>query len=158
MYDSRDTNLYGTAAVLAVGAAAAGLWMFLRKRPTADDIERARRQELVRMGRLIDGEVFDVSDLSEQESGRKGGMQLILYKYEIGGVVYECSQDVSTLNDFIDIYTMRVGFPCTVRYNTHQPTNSIIVAENWSGLRDRASGVPLRRAVPAEPEPHTHSA
>lgn len=158
MYDLRDSNLYGTATILALGAAAAGIWLFLRKRPTADDIERERRQNLVRTGRLMDGEVLDVSDLDEQQSGRKGGMQLILYKYEIGGVVYECSQDVSTLTDYVDIYSMRIGFPCTVRYNTHQPTNSIVVAENWSGLRDQASGVPVRRTIATKAEPHAPSA
>jgi hypothetical protein len=70
-------------------------------------------------------------------------MQLILYKYEIGGVIYECSQDVTALCDLVNIHDCRLGFPCSVRYDTHKPENSIIIAETWSGLRDTATSVPI---------------
>ncbi len=145
----RDPQVYGTATALALGAGAL-LYMVFRKKPSLDEVERQRRESLVRMGRIIDGTVLDTSDLSEEESGRAGGMQLVMYKYEVSGVAYECSQDVSTLGDYLDIHSMRVGFPCSVRYNPHQPTNSIIVAETWSGLRDLASGVPVRRGIPPQ--------
>jgi hypothetical protein len=150
----RDPQVYGTAAALALGAGAV-LYLVFRKKPSNDELERQRRESLVRMGRIIDGTVFDTADLSEEESGREGGMQLIMYKYEVSGVVYECSQDVSTLGDYIDVHAMRLDFPCSVRYNPHQPANSIIVAETWSGLRDLASGVPVRRTVPPAHEPQT---
>ncbi|MGC8548169.1 MAG: hypothetical protein ACP5M4_00600 [Acidobacteriaceae bacterium] len=149
----RDPQVYGTAAALALGAGAV-LYLVFRKKPSNDELERQRRESLVRMGRIIDGTVFDTADLSEEESGRKGGMQLVMYKYEVSGVVYECSQDVSTLGDYIDVHAMRLDFPCSVRYNPHQPANSIIVAETWSGLRDLASGVPVRRGIPPRREPH----
>jgi hypothetical protein len=71
-------------------------------------------------------------------------LQLILYKYEIAGVVYECSQDVTHLKDYVNIYECRLSFPCSVRYDPHTPSNSIIVAEDWSGLRDTANSVPVR--------------
>lgn len=150
----RDPHVYGAAAALALGAGAV-LYMVFRKRPSADEIERLRREALVRAGRIIDGTVFDIADLTEEESGRPGGMQLVMYKYEVSGVVYECSQDVSTLRDYIDIHTMRLDFPCSVRYNPHLPTNSIIVAETWSGLRDLASGVPIRRGIPPQRKSQT---
>ena len=73
-------------------------------------------------------------------------MQLILYQYEIAGVVYECSQDVTLMKECVDIYKCRLGFPASVRYDTHRPENSIIVAENWSGLRDTANSIPIRRS------------
>ncbi len=149
----RDPQVYGTAAALALGAGAI-LYLVFRKKTTSDELERQRRESLVRMGRIIDGTVFDTADLTEEESGRKGGMQLVMYKYEVSGVVYECSQDVSTLSDFIDIHATRLDFPCSVRYNPHQPANSIIVAETWSGLRDLASGVPVRRGIPTHRERH----
>jgi hypothetical protein len=82
-------------------------------------------------------------------------MQLILYKYEIGGVVYECSQDVTPLRDLVNIYECRLGFPCSVRYDTHKPENSIIVAETWSGLRDTANSVPVRRMAAKPPRSRT---
>ena len=91
-------------------------------------IQRRAMSERVTMReispRIIDGTVFDTADLTEEDSGRHGGMQLIMYKYEVSGVVYECSQDVSTLGDYLDIQTMRLDFPCSVRYNPHQPANS----------------------------------
>lgn len=156
----RDPQIYGTATALVLGLGAA-FYLIFRKRPNPDEIERQRREALVRMGRIIDGTVLDVATLTEEESGRSGGMQLVFYKYEIAGVAYECSQDVSTLSDYLDIHSMHVGFPCSVRYNIHQPTNSIIVAETWSGLRDLASGVPIRRGIPPRRTPQetsTHSA
>ena len=76
----------------------------LRKRPTEEEIERLRREELVKSGRIIDGTVIDISDLGPHECGREGGLRLILYKYEIAGVVYECSQDVTLLQEHVDIY------------------------------------------------------
>jgi hypothetical protein len=80
-------------------------------------------------------------------------MQLVMYQYEVAGVTYECSQDVSTLGDYLDIHNMRLGGPCSVRYKPNQPTNSILIAETWSGLRELASGVPIRRSAPAQPAP-----
>ena len=87
--------------------------------------------------------VIDISDLTAEECGRPNGMQLILYKYEAAGVVYECSQDVTMLRHLVNIYDCRLGFPASVRYDPHNPGNSLIVAESWSGLRDTANSVPL---------------
>jgi hypothetical protein len=134
-------------ALIAISACIGGIALYnrLQKRPSAEQIERERRLELVKAGRIIDGTVIDISDLSEVESDHPGGLQLILYKYEIAGVVYECSQDVSALKNFVDIHECRLGFPCSVRYDPHQPSNSIVVAENWSGLRETATPFPMRR-------------
>ena len=106
-------------------------------------LERKRRDLLVQQGRIIDATVIDISDLTAEESGRPNGMQLILYKYEAAGVVYECSQDVTMLRHLVNIYDCRLGFPASVRYDPHNPGNSLIVAESWSGLRDTANSVPL---------------
>ena len=97
-------------------------------------------------GRILDGTILDISDVDPHESGRPNGMQLILYKYEIAGVSYECSQDVTDLREYVNIYDLRLGFPCSVRYDPHRPINSIVVAEEWSGLRDTANSVPIRRS------------
>jgi hypothetical protein len=104
----------------------------------------------VKSGRIIDGTILDISDVDATESGRPEGLQLILYKYEIAGVVYECSQDVTNLKGHVNIYECRLSFPCSVRYDPHTPTNSIVVAEEWSGLRDTANSVPIR-AIPRTP-------
>jgi hypothetical protein len=151
-FSFRDPQLLGVlaAAGLCIGGVVA--WQKLRKRPTEEEIERERRQHLVKEGRIIDGTILDISEVDAEESGRTGGMQLILYKYEISGVVYECSQDVTHLKDYVNIHKCKLAFPCSVRYDPHRPANSIIVAENWMGLRDTANSVPLR-GVPRKPRP-----
>jgi Protein of unknown function (DUF3592) len=149
-FSLRDPQVIGTIA--AVGLCIGGVitWVAMRKRPTEEELERLRREQLVKTGRIIDGTILDISDVDAGESGRVEGMQLILYKYEIAGVVYECSQDVTSLKDHVNIYECRLSFPCSVRYDPHRPTNSIIVAEDWSGLRDTANSVPVH-VVPREP-------
>ncbi len=37
---------------------------------------------------------------------------------------------------------VRAGFPCSVRYQPGNPQNSIVVAEDWSGLRANAPVLP----------------
>jgi hypothetical protein len=141
----RESQLVGVFAVggLCLGVIAA--YAMLRRRSSPDEEERERREMLVRRGRIIDATVIDISDLNAEESGRPQGLQLILYKYEIAGVVYECSQDVTMLRHLVDIYKCRLGFPASVRYDPHNPTNSLIVAESWSGLRETANSVAIRQ-------------
>jgi hypothetical protein len=122
-------------------------YLVLRRRPTAEEIERDRRAELVRSGRIMDGTILDISEFEAPPApDRPAEIHYILYKYEIGGVAYESSQDVSALRDLVNPTELRLGFPCSVRYDVHRPENSIVVAENWSGLRDTAQSVPTRPA------------
>lgn len=130
-------EVVAAAGILLGGAAAA--WTLLRKRKTEEEIERERRLGLVKTGRIVDGTVVDIADLDPRESGRPEGLKLILYRYEIAGVVYNCSQDVTHMVGFVDIYDCRLSFPASIRYDAHNPENSIIVAENWSGLRSTAA-------------------
>jgi hypothetical protein len=140
----RESQIFSTlTAGLCLGGIAA--YALLRRRPSPDEQERERRAMLIRQGRIIDATVIDISDLNAEESGRPQGLQLILYKYEIAGVVYECSQDVTMLRHLVDIYDCRLGFPASVRYDPHNPTNSLIVAETWSGLRETANSVAVRQ-------------
>ena len=124
VFSLRDPEVWG--AIAAVGLCIGGVvaYMATRKRPTDEELEVLRRQELVQSGRIIDGTVIDISDLGPHECGRPNGLQLILYKYAIAGVGYECSQDVTNLREFVNIYDCRLGFPCSVRYDPHRPINS----------------------------------
>src|SRR6201992_3624526 len=139
----RDSQLFGSIVVAGLCLGGAATWALLRRRPSPDELERKRRELLVQQGRIIDATVIDISDLTPEESGRPNGMQLILYQYEAAGVVYECSQDVTMLRHLVNIYDCRLGFPASVRYDPHNPGNSLIVAEGWSGLRNTANSVPL---------------
>jgi hypothetical protein len=119
-------------AVVVAGAASFGAWVMFRKRPTAEELEVARRQLLSQSGRLVDGTLLDVCDVPA-EDGRT--LIMLLYGYRIGGVDYECTQDVTELRNIVDPATVRAGFPCSVRYQPGNPQNSIVVAEKWSGIR-----------------------
>ncbi len=139
----RESQVFGTLAAVSICLGGAAAYALLRRKASPDEMERKRRDLLVQQGRIIDATVIDISDLSAEESGRSNGMQLILYKYEAAGVVYECSQDVTMLRHIVNIYDCRLGFPASVRYDPHNPGNSLIVAETWSGLRETANSVPL---------------
>src|SRR5215469_10622600 len=88
----------GAAVVAGLGAAAT-LW-FLRKRPSPAEIEVARRQALIQSGRLVDGTLLDVCEIPA-EDGRQ--LTMLLYEYRIGGVDYECTQDVSDMLNVVDV-------------------------------------------------------
>ena len=122
--------------ILAFGAVAAviGYALLARKNKKPEEqIERERRTQLTRGGRIIDGNVIDVLELEDDETGRQ--MILLIYTYDVAGVTYEASQDVTRLRQFIDLYSCRLGLPSSVRYDPHNPGDSIVISETWSGLR-----------------------
>ena len=129
---------------LAFGAAVAIVGYALlsrRNKKPVEQLERERRAQLTLAGRIIDGNVIDVLELEESESGRQ--MILLDYKYDVAGVTYEASQDVTHLRQFIDLYSCRLGLPASVKYDPHNPGDSIVISETWSGLRTS----PLRVAT-----------
>jgi hypothetical protein len=134
-------------AAIAVGtAAAAGVAWYLLKRPrlTPEEIERGRRDHLANTGRITDGSITDMST-NQEESPRTP--QIIIYNYRIAGVSYECGQVVTALPDHVR--DIRIDLPIQVRYNPHNPADSIVVAESWSGLRLGSSN-PHAEQVDAE--------
>ncbi|HEV2484187.1 MAG TPA: hypothetical protein VGT08_01535 [Terracidiphilus sp.] len=122
--------LAGLASITALAGVA--LWLVLRKRPAAEELERMRRRFLVQSGRLVDGMLLDICDI-EAEDGR--ALTMLLYHYRIAGVDYECSQDITDMGEVVDAAQVRAGFPCSVRYQPGNAQNSIVVAEEWTGLR-----------------------
>lgn len=134
----------GVTTIAAVAGVA--LWLVLRRRPSAEEIERARRQFLVQSGRLVDGMLLDVYDVAGTD-GRP--LTFLLFSYRIGGVDYECSQDITAMLGVVETGKVRAGFPCTVRYQPGNPYNSIVVAEGWTGLR---AGLPQFRSID-DPDP-----
>lgn len=120
--------------LLAGGGAAvfAAYLVFGRKKKTAAEIERERRDWLNRIGRITDGTVIDVHEISP--NGHPAATMLI-FRYDVGGVSYEASQDVTLLRQWINLHSCRLGVPTSVRYDPQNPGNSIVVSEKWVGLR-----------------------
>src|SRR6266403_5073682 len=128
-------------SLIAAGVAALGIsvTVFIRRnRKTPEQQERERRQQLSSMGRIIDGTVTDVAELPPAPPSKNGNGhgrgQLLIYHYDVSGVTYEASQDVTHLRHRVDLHTCRIGVPTSVKYDQHNPANYIIVAEEWSGL------------------------
>jgi len=114
-------------------AIAFAAYTLLRRKPkTAVEIERARREGLDRVGRITDGTVIDVQELI---SNGHAAQTMLIYKYEVAGVSYEASQDVTYLRQWINLQSCRLGVPTSVRYDPHNPGNSMVISENWMGLR-----------------------
>jgi hypothetical protein len=131
------------ALAFGVTAAIIGYALLSRKnKKPEEDLERERRTELARGGRIIDGNVIDVLELEEDKTGRQ--MVLLVYSYDVAGVTYEASQDVTHLRQFIDLYSCRLGLPASVKYDPHNPGDSIVISESWSGLRKPTIILPHR--------------
>lgn len=130
-----DANQLEIAAGLAGSAVVCGLalWLVLRHRPTPEELEMARRKFLVQSGRLVDGMLLDIYEVTAEDERT---LTMLLYSYRIGGVDYECSQDITGMGDVVNTTQIRAGFPCSVRYQPGNAPNSIVVAETWSGLRE----------------------
>lgn len=125
-------RLYPTILIAAaVAAAGAAAWM-RRHRKSPEDLERERRQWLNRNGRITDGTITDVQELP---SPNGDPLQMLIYQYDIAGVSYEASQDVTYLRQHIDLHSCRLSLPASIKYDPHNPGNSIVIAEGWSGLR-----------------------
>ena len=110
--------------VLILGIAFA-LSRKLRRRIPAEELERRRRTLVYQYGKLGDGEIIDLDGTT------------ILYSYYVAGVNYATSQDIGTLPASIPSDRMAVIGPVAIRFLTSNPANSIVVCEEWSGLRNR---------------------
>jgi len=140
--------------VLAVaGAALAGIGMvayaFFRPTVNAEELERKRRLHLNQIGRIAEGQVVELSEHPPiQQEARKGFFgsgakplpdtrprHLVSYSYAISGVTYHTAQDITGLEGQIRFERLVAGQPASVKYDTSNPTDSIIVADDWSGLR-----------------------
>jgi hypothetical protein len=125
--------LTGVAAAALLLLLAAGVaWWRRGRRKTPEQLERERRLRLHAMGRIIDGTVLDV----HEERGLDGrAQQLLIYRYDVAGVSYEASQDITHLRHLLDLHSCRLGLPTSVKYDAQNPGNSIVLAEGWTGLR-----------------------
>jgi hypothetical protein len=133
--------------------------MWVRRNPSGKpDMEHQRRAYVNRVGRIVEGQVLDVvdhgknpvSDAAPNETERAeratlfakkrakantNGAQLLLYYcYSISGVTYETAQDVTGLEERLLLTKVAAGQVASVKYDPSNPSNSILLADDWSGL------------------------
>jgi hypothetical protein len=137
----RSPQVIAAIGVAVTAVAGAAIYVFTRRKPTAEEIERERRELLARSGRITDGTIMDTmvtearstTEVLAQDDRSIPTPQIIVYVYRIAGVTYECAQDVTALAEYV--HGIRTDLPIQVRYLPQNPANSIVVAESWSGLR-----------------------
>lgn len=115
------------AVVLVVLVAIIGYRAWKGSRITPEERERQRRFLLVERGKMGDATLVEVRE------------DLLFYSYDVRGMEYTASQDVSHLRQFVPEDLSTLG-PVSVKYDARNPANSIILAENWSGLRVNQTG------------------
>ncbi len=129
-------------AIAAVVVASVAWYALTRKKVTPEEIERERRTLLALSGRITDGSIVGIDGRTEETSadgslemlvGARQPPQVLIYRYRIAGVTYECAQDVSPLAE--QVRNLRIDLPVQVRYEPNNPGNSILVAEQWSGVQ-----------------------
>lgn len=109
---------------------AAWAWVrFLRRRKTPEELERQRRLDVNRRGRITSGRIVD---FVEPEAAP--GTRLVVYKYEFAGVTYEAAQDLSALPSVLALARHATDRVVSVKYDPKIPTNSIIACEDWCGV------------------------
>ena len=131
----------GLACAFAAPLPVLAFWIARRMRATPEKRERLRRLSIHANGRL--GEAF-LTAVDEN---------LLHYTYKVRGVQYEASQDVSALRDRLPADPDRMIGMVGMKYLPKNPANSLLLCEDWSGLRE-----PFRRVTPVAPFPSRVSA
>jgi hypothetical protein len=140
---------------LAAAAVTAGLgaWLLASlkrwRRKSPEEIERQRRLDVNRCGRITMGHVVDLVE----SDGTPAAGCLLVYTYEVAGVTYEAAQDVSPLPDVVAAAHGLAGQIASVKYDPRQPTNSIIACEEWCGVPVNERVGRLELETEEKPEP-----
>jgi len=122
VYTAADGITAALLGVLVILLVTIGVRSWRRSRISPDEKERRRRMMLLSAGKSGDANLVDIQG------------DLLVYCYSVRGVEYTASQDVSRLKLFLPGDIALLG-PICVKYDPRNPANSIVLAEEWSGLR-----------------------
>jgi hypothetical protein len=95
-----------------------------RRRIAPDELEKRRRASVNKNGKLGDGEIIDIDGAA------------VFYSYYVAGVGYTTSQDVAALEALLPSDRLAIIGPVSVKFLPANPANSIVLCEEWSGLRN----------------------
>src|ERR1700722_19148000 len=124
-------------ACLAGGAGLLAMWRAVRSRLSPERREQRRRLDINLNGRLGDALLTECDE------------NTLYYTYQVRGVHYAASQDISSLRDQLPGAPDELGGMVNMKYAAQNPANSILVCEEWSGLR----AAPRPAGAPVEPQP-----
>ena len=128
---------------------------WLKKKPEDEtELERQRRSYLNRVGRIVEGQVLEITERKAAPAPSSNGhakgsslfarhhanlssnaaQRLLYYTYSISGVTYETAQDITGLEERLHLTRVATGQIASVKYDPSNPSNSILLADDWSGL------------------------
>lgn len=116
-----DARIAGGIAVSA-GLSCLAVWIVYQRRMTPVERERRRRALVNKTQRTTEALVTEAT------------AEMIHFQYELRGVRYFASQDVSVLGAYLPGDVTRLIGPVSVKYDPRNPANSIVVCEEWTGL------------------------
>jgi hypothetical protein len=104
---------------------------------------------LNQVGRIAEGQVVELAEHEAlpprasrgifggkpQPSADNRARQLVSYSYAISGVTYHTAQDITGLESQVRLERLVAGQPASIKYDPSNPVDSILVADDWSGLR-----------------------
>jgi hypothetical protein len=125
-FTAAETLTLVLAVVLVILIGLLGYRAWKESRVSPQERERRRCAALVAHGKMGDATLVEVRD------------NLLFYSYAVRGVEYIASQDVALWQSHLPA-DFSVSGPVAVRYDARNPANSIVVAEQWSGLRGKTA-------------------
>jgi len=111
------------AGLLVLTGAIFGFRAWRLSRITPEERERKRRATLVARGKMGDATISEIRG------------ELLFYSYDVRGVEYIASQDLTLLKEYLPTDLSVLIGSVSVRYDPKNPANSIVLAEEWTGLR-----------------------
>ena len=144
-----DWKITAALVCAAVAAAAMIAYAFVRPAEDPEEVERRRRLHLNQIGRIAEGQVVELSEHPPFPAKKPKGLfgsrarsladtrlrKLVSYSYTISGVTYHTAQDVTGLESQIRFDRIAAGQPASIKYDPSNPSDSILAADDWSGLR-----------------------
>jgi hypothetical protein len=124
-------------------------YAFIRPATNQEEAERKRRLHLNHIGRIAEGQVVELADHPAPEVEVRHGLfgkhsqpmadgrprHLVSYIYSISGVTYQTAQDITGLESQVRFERLVAGQAASVKYDPSNPSDSILVADDWSGIR-----------------------
>ena len=124
-------------------------YAFVRPDVDPEEAERKRRLHLNHIGRIAEGQVVDLSEEPAPPAKPRRGLlgprsrplqtprprYMVSYSYSISGVTYHTAQDITGLESQVRFDRLAAGQQASVKYDPSNPSDSILVADDWSGLR-----------------------
>ena len=135
----------GAGSIVAIGLI---VFAFMRPNVDPEEAERKRRLHLNLIGRIAEGQVVELNEQEPEPQQERRKMlsrarplvdvrprHMVSYSYSISGVTYHTAQDVTGLESQVRFERLMAGQQASVKYDPANPSDSILVADDWSGLR-----------------------